>query len=97
MDGELYLGRDRFDETSGVVRTTNGTAESERKWGQMKYMVFDMPSLGHQPFESRLNQLNTLFPDGSPGPVEVVKHDACQGVEDLNAKLTEIQRVGGEG
>lgn len=39
LDGELYLGRNRFDETSGVVRTTKGTAESDAKWKQLKFMV----------------------------------------------------------
>ncbi|ORY86746.1 hypothetical protein BCR35DRAFT_289768 [Leucosporidium creatinivorum] len=97
LDGELYLGRDRFDETSGIVRTTNSNDASDYKWKQMKFMVFDIPSSGNQPFEARLQQLNTLFPADKPGPVQVVKHELCKGIEDLNEKLTAVQKVDGEG
>ncbi|ORY86738.1 hypothetical protein BCR35DRAFT_324579 [Leucosporidium creatinivorum] len=97
LDGELYLGRDRFDETSGIVRTTNSNDASDYKWKEMKFMVFDIPSSGNQPFEARLQQLNTLFPADKPGPVQVVKHELCKGIEDLNEKLTAVQKVDGEG
>ncbi|GAA5864243.1 hypothetical protein JCM8547_001305 [Rhodosporidiobolus lusitaniae] len=57
LDGELFLGRDRFDETSGIVRSL----ESSR-WGELRYMVFDIPSMADSPFEERLSALQALFP-----------------------------------
>ncbi|GAA5968333.1 hypothetical protein JCM11641_003815 [Rhodosporidiobolus odoratus] len=64
LDGELFLGRDRFDETSGIVRTTTGTGNGAGKggWGEIRYMIFDIPSLADQPFEQRLAAMNRLFP-----------------------------------
>lgn len=34
LDGELFLGRDRFDETSGIVRSMNSP-----RWTDIRYMV----------------------------------------------------------
>ncbi|GAA6002693.1 hypothetical protein JCM10207_007630 [Rhodosporidiobolus poonsookiae] len=58
LDGELFLGRDRFDETSGIARRLN----AGDKWNEMRFMVFDIPSMADDPFETRLAALNKLFP-----------------------------------
>jgi hypothetical protein len=34
LDGELYIGRNRFDETSGIVRSLHSP-----RWDELKYMV----------------------------------------------------------
>lgn len=34
LDGELYIGRNRFDETSGIVRSLRSP-----RWDELKYMV----------------------------------------------------------
>jgi len=34
LDGELYIGRNRFDETSGIVRSLRSP-----RWDEIKYMV----------------------------------------------------------
>ncbi|GAA5891497.1 hypothetical protein JCM6882_004492 [Rhodosporidiobolus microsporus] len=62
LDGELFLGRDRFDETSGIVRTKVPGVE----WGGIRYLVFDIPSMGDSPFESRQAKLESLFPLAPP-------------------------------
>ncbi|GAA5852767.1 hypothetical protein JCM9279_003963 [Rhodotorula babjevae] len=110
LDGELFMGRNRFDETSGIVRSMN----SER-WGELRYMVFDIPSQAAKPFEDRLAQLHDLFPradpatptstsaaalnpaDGEGGVVRVVEHDKCDGWEHLLERLEEVKAQGGEG
>src|SRR5665213_2815541 len=40
VDGELWLGRGRFDELSAIVRRT---APRESEWARVRYMVFEMP------------------------------------------------------
>lgn len=40
LDGELYLGRGRFQETSSIVRTEDDT---NLRWMNLQYMVFDAP------------------------------------------------------
>ena len=54
LDGELYLGRKRFEETVSIVKTQNFTDE---RWSQLRFMVFDAPSIGDKPFESRVQFL----------------------------------------
>lgn len=39
LDGELWMGRGRFNETSGQVRR-----RTNQDWSEIKYMVFDIPS-----------------------------------------------------
>lgn len=51
LDGELYLGRKRFEETISIVRTQDF---ADNRWAQLRFMVFDAPSIGAQPFEERL-------------------------------------------
>ena len=53
LDGELYLGRRRFEETSSIVRTQNAV---DPRWNQLRFMVFDAPSVPG-PFEQRLQIL----------------------------------------
>ncbi|GAA5985171.1 hypothetical protein JCM10908_002554 [Rhodotorula pacifica] len=61
LDGELFLGRDRFDETSGIVRSMNSP-----RWSDIRYMVFDIPSKGSEAFEARQRFLEGLFPRAAP-------------------------------
>ncbi|GAA6058258.1 hypothetical protein JCM3770_006084 [Rhodotorula araucariae] len=108
LDGELFIGRDRFDETSGIVRSMQSP-----RWNEVRYMVFDIPSLASQPFESRLAYLAQLFPRANPatptspnaaklnppeeGIVRVVEHEVCAGWEHLELRLDEVKAQGGEG
>ncbi|HEY9541394.1 MAG TPA: DNA ligase, partial [Luteimonas sp.] len=40
MDGELWLGRGRFEDTSGTVRAGDA---NDPAWRRMRFMVFDLP------------------------------------------------------
>lgn len=40
LDGELYLGRGKFQETSSIVRTEDDT---DLRWMNLTYQVFDVP------------------------------------------------------
>ncbi|TNY21110.1 DNA ligase/mRNA capping enzyme [Rhodotorula diobovata] len=109
LDGELFIGRDRFDETSGIVRS-----RLSPRWADLRYMVFDIPSQGSKPFEARLAALDKLFPGANPetvtahsaaelnpkeegGVVRVVEHEKCDGWEHLLNRLEEVKAKGGEG
>ncbi len=47
LDGELWLGRQRFDELSAIVRTQT---PDDAAWRQVRYMVFEAP--GADPFDN---------------------------------------------
>ena len=40
LDGELWLGRQRFEELSGLVRQT---MPDDAKWREIKYQIFELP------------------------------------------------------
>lgn len=76
----------------------------------LAWQVFDAPFLSSSPFEDRLACLESLFPSLSleelendetkakvKSPVVLVKHEICQGMEDLKKRLVQVQNLGGEG
>jgi DNA ligase-1 len=56
LDGELWLGRGRFEPLSALVRRSE---PRERDWQAVRYMVFDTPLAG-LPFATRLERLGVL-------------------------------------
>ncbi len=55
LDGELWLGRQRFDELSATVRRSTPV---DAQWRSVRYLVFDLP--GHTgPFEARVARMAT--------------------------------------
>lgn len=62
--------------------------------------VFDIPSRGTDPFESRLEYIQSLFgPGGShcSDHVAVVKQEKVKDKQHVFDKLKEIESLGGEG
>jgi len=57
LDGELFGGRGKFNETSGIVRTKSGTYD---QWHGLEFHVFDTPTMT-APFEERVAYLKTVI------------------------------------
>lgn len=89
LDGELWMGRGRFQETSGAVRRM----DKGRQWKDIQYMVFDAPNVGGG-FEDRQDTLRRQAPKHG---FKVVQQDFCTGHSDLREKLDLIEKLGGEG
>lgn len=56
LDGELWLGRGRFEATSGLVRRYR---DDDLQWREMKFMLFDAPASADV-FDVRLRQLQQV-------------------------------------
>ncbi|KAK4048140.1 hypothetical protein OIV83_005010 [Microbotryomycetes sp. JL201] len=97
LDGELFIDRGRFDETSGIVRTTVPGAVNDARWEQIHYMVFDVPSLGHLPFEQRQYELQQIVTGIKSGTLKVVDQIQCKDVEHLTELVARVAEQGGEG
>ena len=93
MDGELWAGRGRFEDASGIVRAAR---PDDRDWRRMRFMVFDLPDDPGR-FESRVAHMRRLL--GATGiawlqPVPQSRgHDAAA----LDARLAAVVAGGGEG
>jgi len=97
LDGELWLGRGRFAEMSGLARRQ---VASPAEWRDVRYMVFDLPpgdDYMDADFSTRLGRLRELVAEaGSPHLVLVEQ----ARVDDHGALMTRMHAVvaaGGEG
>jgi len=93
LDGELWLGRGRFDELSGVVRHLQ---PDEDQWRQVKYLLFDLPG-AQGPFTQRVQRLNDLAAEINQPWVQVVKQQKVATAAALHTLLRSTVKAGGEG
>lgn len=92
LDGELWLGRGRFQTCSGVAR---GGAPDD--WAAMKYMAFDVPELGQLPLEHRLARLNAEVQLASCAWLHAVGQHQIESADHLRRMLAAMEGEGAEG
>ncbi|PWZ00472.1 hypothetical protein BCV70DRAFT_199750 [Testicularia cyperi] len=93
---------DRSMHTSGIGRHAT---KSSSEWNQIKFMIFDSPSLGSQPVEDRWAELEKRFgaTDGADiddleGPqIVLVSHQRCKSRDHLTDLMKQVEAKGGEG
>lgn len=93
MDGELWLGRGRFEEVSGLVRASSA---DEVAWRRVRFMVFDLPDHGG-PFEARVKRMRSLLEAADVAWLQPVRQYRVAGADELDARLQEVIAAGGEG
>jgi DNA ligase-1 len=91
LDGELWIGHGKFEETMSIVRSET----PDERWKLVRYMVFDAPQ-AKGTFEQRMQFLRATLPEGNRF-VRVVAQERCQGVAQLLAERDRVVRQGGEG
>ncbi|GBG30136.1 DNA ligase 4 [Hondaea fermentalgiana] len=94
LDGELFLGRGKFRETTSAVKKTG-----QETWhASLRYNVFDSPTLHPLGFEDRHRKLLERFgPDKKHPRITIVPQTRCTGRAHLEKTLDEITKSGGEG
>lgn len=93
MDGELWVGRGRFEEVSGIVRT-QGTEHPG--WQEVRFMVFDLPA--HEgPFDTRVEAMRTLLSATGVAWLRPVQQRRITTPARLQALMQEVVDGGGEG
>lgn len=93
MDGELWSGRGRFEQTVSTVRRQ---VPDDAGWRAVSFMVFDLPQ---EPgaFDERLVVLPALVGAISQAWVVAVRQRRVANHQDLQALLEEVEKQGGEG
>lgn len=91
LDGELFLGRGRFQDVMSVCRSQRACG----RWAEVRYVVFDAPEADGGIGE-RLQVARDAVGGGSAS-VEVIRQDVCGGVEELVLELKRVEALGGEG
>jgi len=99
LDGELWIGRGKFQQTISAVRKLIPT---DSEWQGVTYVIFDAPN--HKgPFEDRMEYLKTLFPvlklgnGAGVGQVCILDQTKCKNPEALRAMLKKVEGWSGEG
>ncbi|KAH9083286.1 hypothetical protein LEN26_020984 [Aphanomyces euteiches] len=91
LDGELFLGRGRFEQAVSIVKSQN----LDDKWKTLKFMVFDVPTLPGD-FETRMEYLQTKIAPTCPYAV-IVEHKMCTSEAMLLDTLKAVEAEGAEG
>jgi len=92
LDGELWAGRGRFEEISGIVRSS----KLKGRWKQVKFMVFDLPD-STLPFEKRFKELQRVVESIDNPYIFMVKQENITSRKQLADRLKKVEALGGEG
>lgn len=79
LDGELFIKRNDFNHTSGIVRRHNPRTED---WKKIKFMVFDLPA-SNKLIEERFNLLEIIVSKYGP-PLYFVKQTKIKSLIHLS-------------
>ena len=93
LDGELWLGRGRFDELSGIVRKS---VPVDAEWRQLRYMVFELPDAAG-PFAARAQRLQELVTRTAWPPLVAIEQAPIADRAALQRRLADTVAQGGEG
>lgn len=93
LDGELWIGRQTFQELSSIVLRQT---PDEAGWKRVRYMIFDAPE-AKGGFENRLDFARQWFDNHPNSAVTIVDHEICKDPSHLRQKLANIEAQGGEG
>ena len=93
LDGELWLGRGRFDALSGIVRKTEPV---DGEWRQIKYMIFELPDAPGT-FAARAERIKEIVAKTQWPQLIAVDQFRVANRAALKKKLDEVVRGGGEG
>jgi DNA ligase 1 len=93
LDGELWLGRGRFEDLSGTVRRR---VPDDGAWREVRYRVFDLPA-EPGPFGARLVRLRERVTAAGNLRLEAVEQVRLTDAAALETMLARVVAAGGEG
>ncbi len=91
LDGELWMGRGKFEETSSTVLSD----KPDERWKKVRFMVFDAPQAAGT-FEERTKFVASTLPAKNEF-VKPVIQERCKNSAHLIAERDRIVGLGGEG
>jgi DNA ligase-1 len=98
LDGELWLGRGRFEALAGLLHRADAAADP--LWSTLRYAVFDLPGADGT-FAQRQVRLQALLAGASSAPagvrIEAVEQRRIPDAAALRRWFDELVALGGEG
>lgn len=93
LDGELWMGRQTFEQLSAAVRRQQPRDE---EWRKISYQLYELPGAPGD-FRQRLVSLQTLVRQVAQPWLQLVTQEAGRDNAALPAQLNQIVQAGGEG
>jgi len=93
LDGELWMGRGRFEALSGAVRRSR---PEDAEWRALRYMVFELPG-GAGTFADRTRRLAAGVRGIGWPQLQAIEQEELPDRAALQRRLAEVLRQGGEG
>lgn len=93
LDGELWIGRRRFEQLSGTVRRE---VPDDAAWRAVRYMLFDLPGAPGD-FSARLARLQGIVAQVRVGWLQAVPQQRIADRTALDRLFDEVVAGGGEG
>ncbi|MEJ2309768.1 MAG: DNA ligase [Gammaproteobacteria bacterium] len=92
LDGELWIGRGRFEEVQSIVLDeTPGEG-----WRRVTYNVFEVPHAAGGLLE-RLGRLRAWLVAHPAAHLRIIAQQSCEGERHLMGRLAAVESAGGEG
>jgi DNA ligase-1 len=93
LDGELWLGRGRFERLSGIVRKE---VPVDEEWREVRYMIFELPGAPGS-FGERAEAIRNLVRAAKLPWLREIEQFPAVDRSTLERKLHEVLKAGGEG
>ncbi len=93
MDGEIWMGRSRFEAISTLVRAPGIGGDG---WRHVHFMVFDLPG-DHGRFELRVAHMRALIDSAGVPWLRTIPQFRLRTKAELDARLKAVVAAGGEG
>lgn len=93
LDGELWLGRNKFAETLSIVSKQQPV---DAQWQQIRFYLFELPQAAGS-FTDRINALQRLVAQQNSRYLMLVPQFRITDKAALLAKLNELEQAGAEG
>ncbi len=93
IEGELWIGRGRFQQVSDLVRALQVNTDA---WREVRFMAFDLPA-SMQPFASRTQVLRDLVTRVASPQLQRIAQRHFSNRAQLHAWLDAVASGGGEG
>ena len=93
LDGELWLGRERFEELSGMVKKN---PPNDDEWRQLSYMIFELPD-EPETYAGRYKKIVDLIKHINWPQLKAVEQVRIADRASLQQKMDTLVKQGGEG
>lgn len=93
LDGELWMGRGKFEQVSAAVRREQ---PNDEEWRQIRYMIFELPE-ARGTFAQRAGRIRELAQQAGVPWLQAVEQFLVEDRGALNRRMREVVKAGGEG